>query len=310
MATDETITRTEIPEFLEASAIPLTSRLMPLLDPAKAVDTSKFAPQVAAQTGIQQAAIQKGLGAAGLGQATFDPTTGELTGIGQGTGISAFEPFLTQAGADAAAAQQLTGPQAYQEFMSPYQQEVIDTSLAALQRERDIARQQIGTQAAQLGAFGGGRQAVQEGVFDAETAMGKAQLEGQLRAQAFQNAQQQADQAFGQQQQLSTQQQGLAQLAPQLAQQEISALGQLGQGQQLQSQAVLDAQAQAEREAAFEEQQRLGFVGQQLTGLIGGYPASTTYQTTTTPPPSPLSQLLGVGAGLGGILGQLGAFGQ
>ena len=286
MPTDETITRTEIPEFLEASAIPLTSRLMPLLDPAQATDTSKFAPTVAAETALQQQA--RGLSG----------------------GLGSFEPFLTQAGADATAAQQLTGPQAFQEFMSPYQQEVIDTSLAALQRERDIARQQIGTGAVQLGAFGGGRQAVQEGAFDAETAFNKAQLESQLRAQGFQQSQQAAQQAFGNQQQLSAQQQGLAQLAPQLAQQQITGIGQLGQQQQLQSQAILDAQAQAEREAAFEQQQRIGFVGQQLTGLIGGYPASTTYSTTTSAPPSPLSQLLGVGAGLGGILGQLGAFGQ
>jgi hypothetical protein len=94
-------------------------------------------------------------------------------------------------------------------------------------------------------------------------------------------------------------------LAPQLAQQQIAGVGQLGQQQQLQSQAILDAQAQAAREAAFEEQQRLGFVGQQLTGIIGGYPAQQTFQTTVTPPPSPLSQLLGTGAGLAGILGNI-----
>ena len=283
---EEQITTTKPAPFIEAAGTTLTERLMPLLDPAQAVDTSKFAPTVAAETALQQQA--RGL-AGGLGS---------------------FEPFLAQAGAEATGAQQFVGPQAYQEFMSPYQQEVIDTSLAALQRERDIARQQIGTQAAQLGAFGGGRQAVQEAEFDAATALGKAQMEGQLRAQAFQQAQQQAAQAFGQQQALSQQQQGLAQLAPQLAQQQISGLSQLGQQQQLQSQAVLDAAAQAAREAAFEPQQRLGFVGQQLTGLIGGYPAQQTFQTTTTQPPSPLSQLLGVGAGLGGILGQLGVFGQ
>ena len=284
--TDTTETITRPAPFIEAAGTTLTERLMPLLNPAQAVDTSKFAPTVAAETALQQQA--RGL-AGGLGS---------------------FEPFLTQAGADAAAAQQFTGPQAFQEFMSPYQQEVIDTSLAALQRERDIARQQIGSQAAQLGAFGGGRQGLQEGAFDAETALGKAQLEAQLRAQGFQQAQQAAQQAFANQQALSTQQQGLATLAPQLAQQQISGLGQLGQQQQLQSQAVLDAAAQAAREAAFEPQQRLGFVGQQLTGLIGGYPAQQTFQTTTTQPPSPLSQLLGVGAGLGGILGQLGVFGQ
>ena len=281
MPTDETITRTEIPEFLEASAIPLTSRLMPLLDPAKATDTSKFAPQVAAETALQQQA--RGL-AGGLGS---------------------FQPFLAQAGADAAAAQQFTGPQAFQEFMSPYQQEVIDTSLAALQRERDIARQQLGTQAVQLGAFGGGRQGLQEGAFDAETALGKAQLEAQLRQQGFQQAQQAAQQAFANQQALSTQQQGLATLAPQLAQQQITGLQQLGTGQQAQSQAILDAQANAAREAAFEEQQRLGFVGQQLTGLIGGYPAQATFQTSMQQPPSPLQSILGIGGGIASILGAL-----
>jgi hypothetical protein len=278
---DETITTTKPAPFIEAAGTTLTERLMPLLDPANAMDTASYAPTVAAQDPLQQQAYQ------------------------QAAGLGSFEPFLAQAGAEATGAQQFVGPQAYQEFMSPYQQEVIDTSLAALQRERDVARQQIGTQAAQLGAFGGGRQAVQEGVFDAETAMGKAQLEGQLRAQAFQNAQQQAAQAFGQQQALSTQQQGLAQLAPQLAQQEITALQQLGTGQQAQSQAILDAQAQAAREKAFEEQQRLGFVGQQLTGLIGGYPAQQTYQTTTQQPPSPLQNILGIGGGIASIIGAM-----
>ena len=182
---DETITTTKPAPFIEAAGTTLTERLIPLLNPANAMDTASYAPTVASQDPLQQQAYQQ-----------------------TAAGLATYQPFLAQAGAEATGAQQFVGPQAYQEFMSPYQQEVIDTSLAALQRERDVARQQIGTQAAQLGAFGGGRQAVQEGVFDAETAMGKAQLEGQLRAQAFQNAQQQAAQAFGQQQALSTQQQG------------------------------------------------------------------------------------------------------
>ena len=238
MSTTET--RTLPAPFIEAAGTTLTEKLIPVL--GQPIDTAAFAPTVAAQDPLQLQAVQ------------------------QASGLGSFQPFLTQAGADAAAAQQFTGPQAFQEFMSPYQQEVIDTSLAALQRERDIARQQLGTQAAQLGAFGGGRQGLQEGAFDAETALGKAQLEAQLRQQGFQQAQQAAQQAFANQQALSTQQQGLAQLAPQLAQQQITGLQQLGQGQQAQAQAILDAQANAAREAAFEEQQRLGFVGQQLTG--------------------------------------------
>ena len=266
--------------FIEAAGIALTDKLTPLL--GQPVDTAAFAPTVAAQDPLQLQAVQ------------------------QASGLGSFEPFLTQAGADAAAAQQFTGPQAFQEFMSPYQQEVIDTSLAALQRERDIARQQLGTQAVQLGAFGGGRQGLQEGAFDAETALGKAQLEAQLRQQGFQQAQQAAQQAFANQQALSTQQQALASLAPQLAQQQITGLQQLGTGQQAQSQAVLDAAASAAREAAFEEQQRLGFVGQQLTGIIGGYPAQQQFQTSpAVAPPSPLQNILGIGTGIAGILGAL-----
>jgi len=277
----EQTTRTLPAPFIEAAGVALTDKLTPLL--GQPVDTAAFAPQVAAQDPLQLQAVQ------------------------QASGLGSFEPFLTQAGADAAAAQQFTGPQAFQEFMSPYQQEVIDTSLAALQRERDIARQQIGASAAQLGAFGGGRQGLQEGAFDAETALGKAQLEAQLRQQGFQQAQQAAQQAFANQQALSTQQQGLATLAPQLAQQQITGLQQLGAGQQAQSQAILDAAANAAREAAFEEQQRLGFVGQQLTGLIGGYPAQATFSTApVTAPPSPLQNILGIGTGIAGILGALG----
>ena len=277
MATSET--RTLPAPFIEAAGTTLTEKLIPVL--GQPVDTAAFAPTVAPQDPLQLQAVQ------------------------QASGLGSFEPFLTQAGADAAAAQQFTGPQAFQEFMSPYQQEVIDTSLAALQRERDIARQQLGTQAVQLGAFGGGRQGLQEGAFDAETALGKAQLEAQLRQQGFQQAQQAAQQAFANQQALSTQQQGLATLAPQLAQQQITGLQQLGQGQQAQSQAILDAAANAAREAAFEEQQRLGFVGQQLTGLIGGYPAQATFQTTMQQPPSPLQSILGIGGGIASILGAL-----
>ena len=275
MSTTET--RTLPAPFIEAAGTTLTEKLIPVL--GQPIDTAAFAPTVAAQDPLQLQAVQ------------------------QASGLGSFQPFLTQAGADAAAAQQFTGPQAFQEFMSPYQQEVIDTSLAALQRERDIARQQLGTQAVQLGAFGGGRQGLQEGAFDAETALGKAQLEAQLRQQGFQQAQQAAQQAFANQQALSTQQQGLAQIAPQLAQQQITGLQQLGQGQQAQAQAILDAQANAAREAAFEEQQRLGFVGQQLTGLIGGYPAQATFQTTMQQPPSPLQSILGIGGGIASILG-------
>jgi len=278
---ETTITRPA--PFIEAGGEVLVDQLTRQL--GTPIDTRSYQPTVAGETALQQQART-------------------LAG-----GLGSFEPFLNQAGMEATAASTLTGPNAYQDFMSPYQQEVIDTSLAALERERAAQRSAIGDQAFQFGAFGGGRQGAQEGAFDANTAFNKAQLESQLRAQGFQQSQQAAQQAFANQQALSTQQQGLAQLAPQLAQQQISGIGQLGQQQQAQAQAIIDAQASADREAAFADQQNLGFVGQQLTGLIGGYPAQAGYSTTSSPPPSPLSQILGMGAGLAGIGGQLGLFG-
>lgn len=89
----------------------------------KPINTSQFAPQIAGQNILSQAAQQQAASQAGLGSLQFDPTTGATTGIGQGTGIAGYQPYLNQA-------QQYSGPQAYQQFMSPYQNDLISTTLA------------------------------------------------------------------------------------------------------------------------------------------------------------------------------------
>ena len=96
---------------------------------------------------------------------------------------------------------------------------------------------------------------------------------------------------------------GLAQQVPSLQRADISTLGQVGAAQQAQRQAVLDAQRQAARTAAYEPLERLGFFGQGVTGLMGGYPAQ--YQFASTPAASPLQTALGLGTGLAGIFGAL-----
>ena len=75
----------------------------------------------------------------------------------------------------------------------------------------------------------------------------------------------------------------------------------MGAAQQAQAQAQLDASREAARMAAFEPQERVGFFGQGVTGLMGGYPARTT--TTNIPNPTPLQTALGVGSTLAGIYG-------
>ena len=261
------------------------------------IDTSKFAPSVAAQDALQTQA------------ATL-----------AGSGVGSFQPFITaaqQAAADAGATiggiAGLTGaPTAAQTaaFTSPFQQQVIDTTLAEFDRQRAINEQNIRDQQAQLGALGAGRSGVQLSEFQAQSGRDRAALEAQLRQQGFQQAQaarqQDIQNRFGlaqAQSGLGQFQTGLAAQVPQLQRADISTLGQVGAAQQAQRQAVLDAQRQAARTAAYEPLERLGFFGQGVTGLMGGYPGQ--YQFQATPPASPLQTALGLGTGIAGIFGAL-----
>jgi hypothetical protein len=136
--------------------------------------------------------------------------------------------------------------------MSPYQQEVIDTTLSEFDRQQSIADTARRDQAIAAGAYGGGR----EGVLAAEAAKGaqmnRANLQAQLLAQGFQQAQSAAAQDLAAQQGLGQYQQ---------------AMGQAGQAQQ---QAILDAAAAAEREQQFQPFTQLGLIGQQLAQIQPG----------------------------------------
>jgi hypothetical protein len=205
-------------------------------------------------------------------------------------GLGGYQQYLTQA-------EQYSGPQAYQQFMSPYQQQVINTTLTEFDRQKQMALAQQQAQAVAGGAFGGAREGVQRAEYGAQTLQDRAALQAQLLQQGFGQAQQAAQTAF-------TQQQGLASLQPQLVSGQIGALSALGQQQQQQQQAILDAQATAAKEAAFEPYTRYGLVGQQLTGLAGGFPGQVqTYNPVQ--PASPMQTLFGTLAGVGGLAGKV-----
>jgi len=205
-------------------------------------------------------------------------------------GLGDYQQYLNQA-------QQYSGPQAYQQFMSPYQQQVMDTTLTEFDRQRQMAMAGQNAQAVAGGAFGGAREGVQRAEYGAQTLQDRAALQAQLLQQGFGQAQQAAGQAF-------QQQQGLASLQPQLLGSQIGAMSALGQQQQQQQQASLDAQASAAKEAAFEPYTRFGLVGQQLTGLAGGFPGQV--QTYNPIQPASASQtLFGSLAGLGGLAGKV-----
>ena len=216
-------------------------------------------------------------------------------------GIGSFQPFLTSA-------QQLTGAGAgtgtgsVQEFMSPYQQQVIDTTLQEFDRQAQAQEQRIRDQAVAAGAFGGGREGVQLAEFQTGSDRNRAALEAQLRQQNFGQAVARRDQAF-------RDQIGLASLVPQLTAGDVAAQGQLGAMDRTLSQAGLDATREATRQATFLPQEQLDRFASQVTGIMGGYPAQ--FQTTNIPNPSPLQQVLGIGSTLAGAyLGGLGRSGQ
>ena len=263
-----------------------------------AAEITALSPQIAGQNVLTQAAQQQAATQAGLGALTFDPTTGAVTGAGTGTGIAGYQPFLQQA-------QAYSGPTAYQQFMSPYQQDVINTTLAEFDRQRQIQAQAIPASAIQAGAFGGGREGVQRAEFGAESLRNRAALQAQLLEQGFSKAQQAAGTAFAQQQ-------GLAALQPTLAQTNIQQLGAAGTQNLAYQQALLDAQRQAAQFAYQEPYQRLSVLGSGITSLLAGQP-STPYSQVITPTGgaaqqqlSPLSQALATAAnvyGLGSIFG-------
>jgi len=291
----ETITQiTQPPEFIEAAAKPYITELQQAVGGFKGADLSKvYGPQfIAGQDPLQQAAIATATGAQGLGS---------------------YAPFLqtaaTQAGQAATAAGQagqFMGPQAYQQFMSPYQQDVINASLQEFDIQAQKGLGSIAQQAIQSGAFGGGREGVQRAEYQSASDRNRAALQAQLLQQGFGQAQQAAGTAFGQQQALaqqqqalSTQQQALAGLSPQLAGQQVAGLTSLGGGLQAQRQSELSAQQQLAQQQLQQPITAAQTLGSGITSLIAGYPGSQFQQTS--PSASPLQSALGLGSTLAGI---------
>jgi len=234
-------------------------------------------------------------------------------------GVGAYQPFLAEAQLaqkDAATTVgglgALTGPQAYQPFMSPYQQQVINTTLAEFDRSRIGDRQAIQDAAVGTGNFGGGREGAMLGEYDARTLADRSALQAQLLQSGFTQAQSAADRAFTQGGQLAAAQSGLgaAQMGLSNFQRaglgaDVGALGQLGSLRQGLTQAQLQADQQAAQTAAYEPYGRLSQYGSGLTGLSGGVTSAPYAQPT---PVSPMSQAIGTALGVGGLYGKIFGF--
>ena len=269
-----------------------------------------LAPQVAQQDQLQKDA-----------QAIAQAQAGQ-------TGIAGFQPFLSETQRQAGIASGLgtlalgqlggisTGPmttQQTQQFMSPYQSQVIEASLAEFDRNKQIQEQRIRDQQAALGALGSGRAGVQLAEFGTGAARERALLQANLLQQGFQQAQAarqqdiqnrfglaQATQGLGQfRSGLGGQQAALGAQTGQIAGQNLARLGQLGALNQAQRQAELDAQREATRQAAFLPQEQLGNFADIATGIMGGMRGTGTV-ATNVPNPTPLQTALGIGTTLAG----------
>jgi len=244
-----------------------------------------------------------------------DPLQTQAIGIAQ-QGVGSYQPFLTAAQAAQAQAAGtvgglggLTGASAYQPFMSPYQSQVIDTTLAEYDRQGAAGEQQIRDAAVMSGNFGGGREGAQLGQYQSDRLADRAALQAQLLQSGFQNAQGAASNAFtqggqlaGLQAGLGTQQFGLSNFARQGMGADISALGSLGALRQGQQQAMLGADQQAAQTAAYEPYGRLSQYGSALTGLGGGVAAPQYAEPQAA---SPFSTALSTALGVGGLYGKI-----
>jgi hypothetical protein len=233
---------------------------------AAPLDTNLFAPKVAEQD-----------------QAQKDAYTMATT---QGQGIGAFQPYITQAGA-------YSGPQGYSSFMSPYQQDVIDATLAEYDQQSAAGLTGIGQQAAMSGNLGGGREGVMRAQYKNKSDMNRALLQSGLLQQGFTQANQLANQAFGQQM-------GMAGAVPGLYGQDIATLGSAGAGQQAFGQAGLDATRERNRLEAYEPYERLGYLGTGIASIASGAPGQ--YMSQITPNPTPLQNALGIAGVAGGLM--------
>ena len=258
------------PQYVEDLQKDLGTQLTALT--AAPLDTSRFAPTAAKQDQAQKDAY------------SMATTSGQ--------GIGAFQDYIT-------GAESYAGPSGYSQFMTPYQDDVIKATLDEYDTQAKQGIQGIADKAAMSGNLGGGREGVMRAQYQNKSDMNRALLQSGLLQQGFTQANQLANQAFGQQQ-------ALAQQVPQLYGADISTLGSAGAAQQAQAQAVLDAQTNAAQLEAYAPYEQLGYLGSGIASIASGMPGQ--YQSMVTPNPTPLQNALGIASVGGGLLGNYGDY--
>jgi len=254
------------------------------------LDIGALTPGVAGPGAFTQAQQQLTSDMGGLGDIQRD-ATGQISGFTGGTGIASFQPYL-QSIQD----KKLLDPTGYEAYMSPYQQDVIDTTLAEFDKQAQIGKFGLGKSASDAGAFGGARHGIAQSEYQLGSDANRAAIQAQLLQGGFGQAQ-----TLGQQglQNLT----GMAQLVPGL---------QSGLGQQFGQMGGMGNQyAQAlQNQLAASNQMSLNLPMQRITQAanIFGTTAGQVPGAPTQPfAGNPYLQGIGSFANLQGLLGARGA---
>ena len=173
------------------------------------IDVGALTGKVAGPSAFQQKAAQQMASMYGMGDIQRD-ATGMVTGFKDATGVASYQPYVDQI-----SQQKLLDPTGYQLFMSPYQKEIIDTTMQEYDIQAGKGRQAISDQAYQAGASGGGRHGIQAAEYQSSSDRDRAALLAGLYGQGYQ-------QALGQQQQQLGNLQTMAGFVPGLQQQQYT----------------------------------------------------------------------------------------
>jgi hypothetical protein len=235
------------------------------------IDVGAMTAKVAGPTGFQQKSQQRLADMYGMGDIQRD-ATGMLTGFTGGTGISSYEPYLDQI-----SQQQLLDPaKGYQAFMSPYQKEIIDTTMQEYDVQAGRGRQQIRDNAYNVGAFGGARQGVEMGTYQSESDRNRAALLAGMQGQGYTQALTRQDQQLANLQNVAGFQTGMES-------QGIAGLEAVGQQAQALEQQKLNQLAAAGQTAYTLPMNRLTDVANIYGSIAGAMPGSPTQKFTPNP---------------------------
>jgi hypothetical protein len=236
-------------------------------------------PRIAGFSPEEQAAMSGIAGLVGMGQQYFAPAAGLTAGL----------------------ADRFTADTA-QQYMSPYQQAVVDVEKREAIRQAERGMQDIGAAAQKAGSFGGSRQAILE----AEAGRNLQQRLGDIQTRGSQAAFETAQRAFeaqkSRERQAASGLASLGQQAPRQALAELTALSGIGEAQRGMNQQALDLAYQD-----FMKQQQYPYdLLSQYQSTVYGYPYQSFAQYQPTPRPSAAQNLAGVLGAVGKIAGPSG----